>query len=239
MLFIGIDLGWQSGGSGVCCLDLRVDQLHLIALEHFAARENVLQWLDEQVPPQAPALIAVDAPTLIPNETGMRLCDRLAHRYFGQYDAGCYPANQGRPFAPALIEFGIALENRGFCHAPEIQAREPGRYQIELFPHPATIHLFKLNRILKYKKGRLGDRRHELEKLRNYQLSILPQLLPSLPLTPEVLPAIPLRGKAVKQVEDQLDSVTCAYAGAHWWWWGRERNWVLGNGETGYIVVIC
>jgi predicted RNase H-like nuclease len=237
MQFVGIDLGWQSGGSGVCGLKLMGDHLRLVALEHFATRENVMAWLDQQIPPEEPALIAVDAPTLIPNKTGMRLCDRLAHRYFGQYDAGCYPANQGRPFAPALIEFGLALEKRGFQHAPEITPQAPGRYQIELFPHPATIHLFKLKRILKYKKGRLGDRRQELEKLRAYQLLTFSQLSPQLVLNPQDLPTIPIRGKAVKQVEDQLDSITCAYAGAHWWWWGRARNWVLGNGQTGYIVV--
>lgn len=237
MRFLGIDLGWQSGGSGLCCLEVTEAGLQLIALEHCPSREAVLAWIDTQVADEQPALVAVDAPTLIPNETGMRLCDRLAHRYFGKYDAGCYPANRGRPFALALVEFGLALEARGFRHAPEIVPQTPGRYQIELFPHPATIHLFQLDLILKYKKGRLADRRVELDKLRQYQLSILPTLTPPLPLTEADLPDIPQRGKDLKVVEDQLDSLTCAYAGAHWWWWGLDRNWVLGNGETGYIVV--
>jgi predicted RNase H-like nuclease len=30
------------------------------------------------------ALIAVDAPTLIPNATGARVPDRLTHKYFGR-----------------------------------------------------------------------------------------------------------------------------------------------------------
>lgn len=237
MRFLGIDLGWQSGGSGLCCLEATSTGLWLVDLGHCASREAVLAWIDTQVAPDEPALVAVDAPTLIPNETGMRLCDRLAHRYFGKYDAGCYPANRGRPFAKALIQFGLALEARGFCHAPAIAPGVPGRYQIELFPHPATVHFFKLDRILKYKKGRLADRREALEQLRYYQLSEFPQIVPQLPLSEADLPAIPTKGKALKVVEDQLDSVTCAFAGAHWWWWGLERNWVLGDGETGYIVV--
>lgn len=153
MYFVGIDLGWQSGGSGVCLLQAECAGLRLLSFHHCDSRAAVLALLDQLLGPTAPALIAVDAPTLIPNETGMRECDRLAHRYFGKYDAGCYPANRGRPFATALLDFGLALEARGFYHAPQIVPQQPGRYQIELFPHPATIHLFRLAKILKYKKG--------------------------------------------------------------------------------------
>lgn len=182
-------------------------------------------------------MIAIDAPTVIPNPTGMRLPDRLAHKYFGKYDAGCYPANQGRPFAETLVQFSHALEKMGFGHAPTVIPQRLGRYQIELFPHPATIHLFHLDRILKYKKGRLAQRRTELEKLRSLQLSVLPTLSPALALSAAQLPLIPTGGTQLKAVEDQLDSMICAYSGAHWWWWGLERNWVLGSLETGYIVV--
>ncbi|NJN21932.1 MAG: DUF429 domain-containing protein [Leptolyngbya sp. RL_3_1] len=237
MRFLGIDLGWQSGASGLCCLELVDQTLALVALTRRDTKAEVLDWVDAMVPTGEPAMIAIDAPTVIPNATGMRLPDRLAHRYFGKYDAGCYPANQGRPFAETLVQFSQALEARGFAHAPTIIPQQVGLYQIELFPHPATIHLFHLDRILKYKKGRLAQRRPELEKLRSLQLKILPTLAPALALAEHQLPGIPTGGAQLKAVEDQLDSVICAYAGAHWWWWGLERNWVLGSLDTGYIVV--
>ena len=237
MYFVGVDLGWQSGGSGVCLLQTQNEQLRLLNFHHCYSRAAVLALLDQWIAPTAPALIAVDAPTLIPNEMGMRECDRLAHRYFGKYDAGCYPANRGRPFAPALLEFGLALEARGFRHAPQIAPQQAGRYQIELFPHPATIHLFRLPKILKYKKGRIAGRRQALTQLRTLQLSTFPTLIPQLPLREDALPTLPTGGKALKAAEDQLDSLTCAYAGAHWWWWGLARNWVLGDVTGGYIVV--
>ncbi|MCY7392409.1 MAG: hypothetical protein LH647_13285, partial [Leptolyngbyaceae cyanobacterium CAN_BIN12] len=41
----------------------------------------------------------------------------------------------------------------------------------------------------------------------------------------------------LKAVEDQLDSLICAYIAAHWWHWGTERNVVLGDRAEGYIVV--
>jgi predicted RNase H-like nuclease len=235
MKFLGIDLGWSSGASGLCCLEWSNQSLHLLDLNHQLATTNILNWVDNWVGKTAPALIAVDAPTLIPNLTGMRLPDQLTHKHFGRYHAGCYPANLGRPFAARTVEFGLSLETRGFLHAPTIVPQVLGRYQIEVFPHPAMVHLFSLTRILKYKKGRLAERQLELIKLRQYILEILPRLEPSLIVVD--LPEIPSLGTALKIVEDQLDSLICAYVAAYWWYWGSKRNWVLGDATTGYIVV--
>ena len=244
MKFIGIDLGWTSGFSGLCCLNWDHDQLTILDLNHAQPLEKIFDWLDAWVAPTESALIAVDAPTLIPNLTGTRLPDRLTHQYFGRYHAGCYPANLNRPFARRTVGFGLSLEQRGFIHAPTIEPQQLGRYQIEVFPHPAMIHLFKLNRILKYKKGKLAQRSSELRKLRQYILQFLPAHAPPLSLSPSdlsLLPFLPLAdtitGKMLKAVEDQLDSLICAYIGAYWWYWGKQRNWVLGDANTGYIIL--
>lgn len=235
--FIGVDLGWQSGPTGLCCLHLDEGKLRLVALDRLQTVDDILAWISHWADGSTNAVVAVDAPTLIPNETGMRLPDRLAHKHFGRYDAGCYPANRSRPFAAKLIAFGLALESLGFQHQPHSQPQPEGRFQLEVFPHPATVHLFGLSKILKYKKGTLAQRRPELEKLRQYQLSVLPTLEPALALHEADLPEIPFAGAAMKAVEDQLDSLTCAYVAAHWWTWGMERNWVLGDRTEGYIVV--
>ncbi len=246
MKFLGIDLGWSSGASGLCCLEWSNGCLNLLDLHRQQTTTEILNWVDKWAPPTQTALIAVDAPTLIPNATGMRLPDKLTHQHFRHYHAGCYPANLARPFAQRTVEFGLSLEARGFAHAPVITPQKLGRFQIEVYPHPAIVHLFNLNRILKYKKGILADRRLELIKLRQYILNILPTLKPSLNLSSSVhpphlgdsfLPEIPTTGTALKAVEDQLDSLICAYVAAHWWYWGIERNWVLGDAATGYIVV--
>lgn len=243
MKFIGIDLGWKSGASGLCCLEWINGQLQILDINHKKAIEDILGWVDEWVS-EEPAIIAVDAPTLIPNASGTRLPDKLTHKHFGKYHAGCYPANLSLPFAQRTVSFGLQLEARGFAHAPIIEPQQLGRYQIEVFPHPAIVNLFDLNRILKYKKGRLLERQFQLEKLRNLIFENLPTRQPSLNLSSlsEYLnnlffTEIPSTGAALKAVEDQLDSLICAYVGAHWWYWGKERNLVLGEQATGYIIV--
>jgi predicted RNase H-like nuclease len=203
---------------------------------------DIFTWLDDWVAPGERAMVAVDAPTIIPNQTGTRLPDRLTHKYFGKYHAGCYPANLARPFANRTTTVGKMLQERGFDHAPKIEARNPGRYQIEVFPHPAMVHLFQLERIIKYKKGNLAEKKQGLMVLQSYSQKVLSQLTPTLDGTfpPGVdlwKSPLELNGKQLKHLEDQLDSLICAYIGAYWWYWGQARNLVLGNESTGYIVV--
>ncbi|GAA6619973.1 DUF429 domain-containing protein [Scytonema sp. NUACC26] len=244
MKFFGIDLGWKSQPSGLCYLKLTDEKLQIIDLDRKELITDILSWIDTCLKPEEPAIIAVDAPTLIPNTTGSRLPDKLTHKYFGKYHAGCYPANLSLPFAERTVNFGLELEARGFEHAPTIEPQKPGRYQIEVFPHPAIVHLFGLERILKYKKGCLSDRRTELIKLYNYITDILPRLHPPLCLWgkhlarfQKLLPEIPTTGIALKETEDKLDSLICAYVAAYWWYWGEQRNQVLGDRTTGYIII--
>ncbi len=242
MKFCGVDLGWVAAPSGLCCLEWRDGCLRAGELARRDRLDEVLAWLQAAIGPEEPGLIAVDAPTLIPNATGMRQPDRLAHQYFGRYHAGCYPANLGRPFAARTLGFGRQLEALGFAHAPELEPQRPGRYQIEVFPHAAIVQLFRLDRILKYKKGRVAERRAELRRLQVLLAEQLPAREPSLTwptgLPPDLARDLTTcRGAELKAVEDRLDSLVCAYVAAYWWYWGLARNQVLGDRASGYIVV--
>ncbi len=233
MKFLGIDLGWVSGATGLCCLEWRSGKLHLLALECLLPISEILSWIDVWVPAGSPGMVAVDAPTQITNQTGMRSCDRKAHKYFGRYHAGCYPANLNSSFAERTTGFSQSLLERGFVHAPDITPQQSKRYQIEVYPHAAMIGLFDLPQILKYKKGKIAERRAELERLRDLILTRLPQQEPALMM--EQLPEIPTTGVALKALEDQLDSLICAYIAAHWWYWGHQRNIVLTDLELSEV----
>lgn len=250
MYFLGIDLGWVSGASGLCCLVWESSRLQLLDLRCDSDPEVILAWVDQWLPENTPGLVAIDAPTLIPNPTGMRTCDRQAHQLLGKYQAGCYPANQGLTFARRTVGFAEKLLERGFIHAPIITPQEPGRYQIEVFPHATTVQLFGLKQIVKYKKGKLQERQAGLETLRTLILENFPKLDP--PLQINSLPEIPRKVslKELKGIEDQLDALVCAYMGAYWWAWGLEKSWVLGGPEfnpqptqsqdylnTGFVVI--
>ena len=234
MRFLGIDFGWQGKPSGLAVMEWRSPSMHLLSMDRLTGLDDILAWVDAAYE-DGPAVIAVDAPIIIINQSGMREADKLMHKHFGKFHAGCYPANLGLPQARRTVEIGHALETKGFQHSVSIPPREPGRYQFEVHPHSAMVQLFDLPRIIKYKKGRLADRRTELERYRGFMLTRLPKLDP--PVAPFSLPELPYTGAAMKDIEDRMDAVMCAYVASHWWYWGTERNQVHGTRKDGYIVV--
>jgi predicted RNase H-like nuclease len=46
-----------------------------------------------------------------------------------------------------------------------------------------------------------------------------------------------LKGRALKQYEDKLDALFCAYLAWYCWKWGAKKNEMYGSMEDGYIVV--
>ncbi len=73
-------------------------------------------------------------------------------------------------------------------------------------------------------------------------MNILPALEPALNLNGKgtrnfILPSSLVSGTALKAFKARLDGLICAYVAAPWWYWGLERNWVLGDRTTCYIVV--
>jgi predicted RNase H-like nuclease len=177
--------------------------------------------------------VGVDAPLVIRNETGIRPAERALNADFRRFHAGCHAANLGRPFSQNVISFSRRLEAMGFAHGAAMEARQEGRFQIEVHPHAATVSLFGLDRIVKYKRGTRNERARGLRRLRTLALTRLPMLDPALDLR---LPGVPVKGP-IKPVEDKIDAVLCAYIAAHWWCWGAERNTIYGNAADGYIVV--
>ena len=242
MKFIGIDFGWASGASGLCCLSWHEKNLQLLDITTMLEINSILDWIDNWISPDEPGIIAIDAPTIINNQTGMRLAEKLTHKHFGRYHAGCYPANLNSSFCNRTTGFSLSLAKKNFSHAPKIIPKQLGRYQIEVFPHPATINLFGLDKILKYKKGKIAERQQELNKLQRHITQVLSSLEPM--LASANVKKIPIvmgnkTGKELKNIEDQLDSLLCAYIAAHWWYWGlvNQKNLVLGNLEEGFIVI--
>ena len=98
--------------------------------------EEIVAWADD-VP--LPLTITIDAPTVVPNETGMRPCEALLQRMFSRQNAGPYPANRrllwkngGVPRGEAICR---AFQARGAteCLPP---ARHNGTAVFEVFPAP-------------------------------------------------------------------------------------------------------
>lgn len=224
--FVGVDLGWYGKPSGLASLEWRGRRLIQRNIARLESLEEILDWIDAEA--GANAVVAVDAPLVIVNPTGIRPAERGLNADFRRFHAGCHAANLGRPFARYVTAFSARLEDRGYLHGTGLLPKQAGRFQIEVHPHAAMVALFGLDRIVKYKRGRRADRAKELQRLR--------RLIQSLPDLECDLPKIPVAGN-LKPAEDQIDAVLCAYIAAHWWRWAANRNRLYGTAEEGYIVV--
>jgi predicted RNase H-like nuclease len=230
--FVGIDLGWYGKPTGLASLELTGRELSQRKLDRLQPLGEIFDWIVSEVG-NGSAVVAVDAPLVITNESGLRPAERDLNRDFRRFHAGCHVANLSRPFAQHVTRFNQLLEERGFRHGVEIEPCQPGRFQIEVHPHAATVALFGLDRIVKYKRGPRDERARELRRLRRLMMTCLATAEPA--LKPQ-LPGIPRMGPT-KPAEDMIDALLCAYVAAHWWLWAVERNSLYGTAESGYIVV--
>jgi predicted RNase H-like nuclease len=241
--FIGLDLAWSPrNNSAAVALEAGNHLARWIAhRELLGDNAEVLAFIQEAAG-SGPALIAIDAPLIVPNEEGARPVDRQITSLFGHYGAGCYPAYRNRPGGCTRGEDIVAgLARHGFVQDPYVHRRAPTRTVFEVYPHPAMVALFRLDRTIKYKarpNRSLGLRRRELARLRTHLVS-LEGHKPAMSTPPAVADRDlrTLRGTAFKHYEDLLDAAVCAYIAYYAWYWGRQGYQVYGDTTLGYILV--
>lgn len=213
MFFVGIDLAWgERKPSGIAVVDDDGRLVHVAAAQDDASiRAAVAPYV------QGECLVAFDAPLVVTNATGQRPSEAALNRDFAKFEAGAHPTNTGKPeFAgtPRAARIANALD---LDIATQSQSL---RKAIEVYPHPATIALFRLGRTLKYKQkpGRnLAQLRSELLRLMDL-IEGLAQATPPLKVTDngtwremrdQVQQAT--RKSELRRVEDPVDAVVCAY----------------------------
>ena len=111
---------------------------------------------------------------------------------------------------------------------------------IEVYPHAALVALFDLPTVIKYKKGSVAEKRAGLRHLRD-RIAQLSSWQPALRSNAKLDQLLGVRleslaGSSLKQYEDTLDAVVCAYLALYFWAWRLDRNEVFGDADNGYIL---
>ncbi len=236
---IGVDLAWSPRNyTGLCVLDLDSLQKNLTLLDTDWLRSDaeILEWIEKWS--RTNTIVGIDAPIIAPNPPGTgRPCDRHISRDFSKFEAGAYPANREKCKRP--IQIRKALDKLGFNVNPTAARKHRGKWQIEVYPHPAQIVLFGLKRTLKYKRGLVAKKRKGLDKLGENIRTKLRDKSPTLisnDLLAEICSIPYLCGKCLKNREDRLDSIVCGYVAAYFWLWGFKKCTMYGDITEGYII---
>ena len=224
----GVDLAWgERRPDGVCVIQADNRRARVAAVGLLRGDDELLAFLDQHIG-NAPALIAVDAPIVCPNLSGARPVDRLTHVHFGRFHAGCHPANLTRCPRPPRV--AAKLVARGYAIGVNGE-----RVVAEVYPHPAMVRLFGLSERIAYKRGRVEQRRQEFRRLQKEIVRCVARHFPKLEVSSAL--AQLLRTPWTKNIEDQTDAFFCALIGYwHWLHHGR-RTQVLGDLESGFILV--
>jgi predicted RNase H-like nuclease len=237
MYFAGVDLAWAgrnptgvavvgSDGCLVAAGAVRDDSEILGALQPFVRGDCV---------------VGFDAPLVVTNRTGQRPAETALNRDFRRFEAGTHPCNTGKPEFADGPRGGRLAEALGLDLDPRSSAP---RRAIEVYPHAATVALFRLERTLKY-KAKPG---RSLDQLKS-QLLLLMDGIERLGHA-----AVPLhvvdnadwielrrqvagaeRKSELRRAEDPVDAVVCAYV-ALYAQRCPEGITVYGDPGTGHIV---
>ncbi len=238
MHFVGIDLAWgEKSPTGLAVLD---DDGVLVHVSAVRTDDEIADVLGPYV--AGACLVAVDAPLIVTNATGNRPAEAQLNADFARFDAGAHPSNTGKPEFRDGTRGGRVCARLGLDTNPRSRRARRG---IEVYPHPATVALFRLGRTLKYKNkpGRtLEDLRSELLALMAH-LEGLSAAEPALHLGGDQGEWAALRAAAttarrksgLREVVDQVDDVVAALASAHGWVplgrFGRRDSFIGPSGS--------
>lgn len=237
MHFVGVDLAWgneKTTGLAVLEADGR--------LVHVSAQRSDAEILSALAPyVDGDCLVGIDAPLIVKNATGNRPCEAALNRDFARFDAGAHPSNTGKPELAGVPRGARLATELGLDLDPTSKAR---RRAIEVYPHPATVALFRLGRTLKYKHktGRpLPQLRAELLRLMELIEGLADSPVPLRVTEHEDWRALKAqvvaaeRKSELRRAEDPVDAVLCGYV-AMWSARRSEQTTVYGDHESGYIV---
>lgn len=213
MHFIGLDLAWgERQPTGVAVLD---DTGRLVHLSAETDDASILAAVEPFT--GGDCVVGIDAPLIVENDTGNRPAEAALNKDFQPFEAGAHPANKGKP------EFADGTRGGRIAAALNLDL-DPrsgaSRIALEVYPHAASVALFRLGRTLKYKdkKGRSFDHmRSELlrlielvEDLRGAEVALRVRKSDDWQRLRESVETA-TRKSELRRAEDPVDAVLCAY----------------------------
>jgi predicted RNase H-like nuclease len=230
---VGLDLAWSTRArTGVAAVDAAGA---LVDSATVGSDDEILDWI---VAAGRPAVIAIDAPLIVTNATGMRECERAIGRAYARFHASCHVSNLTRPWCNPPRALSLA-QRAGWSTDPDHRATPDAPGCVEAYPHAGMVGLFGLDRIIPYKSkpGRgVEQRRHAFTDLIGHLEAIEALGLAGHPRWATLAGAArtATRHVELERIEDEIDAIFCAHLA--WRWARRDGLEVYGSTAEGCIV---
>ena len=239
MIFVGVDAAWGDvNETGLVCLDGRGrvrDAGWAVGLR------RTLEWIVEHAEPDT--LVFVDAPLIVTNATGQRLCETHVGQRYWRASVAANSTNTGSPHLGGVALLA-ALEEHGFRYDDGINGPpKSGRLVSECYPYTAIVGFEPFGYDVRplYKRKPKSMRTAEFKTVRAdacddliRRIAKLAAADPPLDLrSHEVTQKLieepsPLDSRSYKHREDLLDAALCAWTASLWHRHGFDACQVLG-----------
>ncbi|WP_244285251.1 hypothetical protein [Cryobacterium shii] len=124
--FLGVDLAWGEGSatkqaneSGLACVD---ENGRVLDAGWARGTDAVVRWIERMWEPGA--VLAIDAPLVVDNPSGMRLCERETGSRYGRWHVAANASNLGLPWL-AGVAVRRRLEAAGWTYTDGLSAVPP------------------------------------------------------------------------------------------------------------------
>ncbi|HUP22974.1 MAG TPA: DUF429 domain-containing protein [Thermoanaerobaculia bacterium] len=246
MRFLGIDLAWGEGSAekqaaetGVAAVD---ETGQVVAAGWTRGIAETLAWVADEA--REDALLFVDAPLIVDNASGQRLCERHTGQRYGRWQVSANTTNLLSRWLGG-VSLRRELEARGWRYS-DGRAGPPagGRVLSECYPYTTLVGVAELEYDVERPRYKRSPKRMPAATWKRLRAAACDDLIarlarlvngdPPLDLSshPETLRLLdepsPLDRGRYKHREDLLDAVISAWTAAFWQRHGHARCQILG-----------
>jgi predicted RNase H-like nuclease len=244
---IGFDSAWTDNSKApgaVCALVVASDGGISFKLPCHVSFDQAVAFIEAERSSCGTCLVALDQPTIVPNETGSRPVDKVAASLISYIGGGVQPANRSKKdmFGDDAPIWRF-LKRLGAQEDPErSRTAESGLFIVEVFPALALATFeARFHGRLKAPKYNPANRRKFRRDDWCAVIETVARYAHAVPIagvqdwTEKIgreTAGIPPR----KGDQDRLDAVLCALIGYHWRARPRQDSIMIGDLASGYMI---
>ena len=245
--FIGVDLAWREGSADVVANETGVAVVgsdgRILDAGWTRGVEQTISWADTAAG-DSDAVLFADAPLVVGNESGQRLCETQVGQRYGRWKVSANTTNIHSPRL-AGVRFLHLAELSGWQYSDGSSGPpRTGRHISENYPYATLVGAAELGYdterprykrkpprlpAVQWRPARAATCDTLIERLTQLAEADPPILLYSHPVTRELAEQpSPLSDVAYKHREDLIDALLCAWTASLWAHHGFDRCQVLG-----------
>lgn len=206
-IYIGIDLAWgEKNLSGFCVMDASSKKLKILDIKLLKSIDEIvfeiLKYKDFNV------YVGVDAALVVSNESGNRDVEKEFNKDFSHYKISMLPANKKilSKYSPNLRTLELYKKLASFGFDMDYSSKN---VIYEVYTHSTIAMCFNNHKIIPYKRKKGRDTQFIKQQLGIYRDYLKKEFASHEIFKTDIAE---LKGKMVKDFEDKLDAITCAYS---------------------------